>query len=395
MVDKWIPGVSIDTFALIILIMMAADMKKKQLRFPLPDQKLYFWMLITNIVMLLLDCGAFLLEGQAFPDARALNLAVTTTFYALNPLISLLYLCYCDVKLNVPRKKILRLLPLYCAPLAINIVLSVLSIHYGLLFHIGQNNVYSRGSLLALSFLLSYILLAVAFIRVLMMTNRAKKTESSEPPAMRNRITKTLLLFPLPPLIGGLIQIWFNDITVIWIVTVISLLIIFINIQNTQIATDSLTGLYNRRQADLYLKRLTQSAASAESIVFTIMDIDNFKQINDRLGHVAGDNAVRALSAVLQSQCGKSDFACRYGGDEFVVISTHGTVEDAQTLIKNLNDRLQEYCTSKNTEYRLSVSAGNALWADGYETLDAFISAADKKLYQQKARLKRRTVDRQ
>ncbi len=394
MVGRWIPAVSLDTFCLVILIILAADIKKKkQHRFPLPDQTLYFWMLITNMIMLLLDCGAFLFDGQTFPGARTLNLAVTTAFYALNPLMSLLYLCYCDVKLNVSKKKIMRRLPWYCAPLAFSIVLSGLSIRYPLLFWIGENNFYSRGPLLWLSFLLSYALLAIAFVRVLIITKKAKDTEICEAPAMRKHITKTLLLFSLPPLLGGLIQIWYNGITVIWIVTVISLLIIFINIQNTQIAMDTLTGLYNRRQADLYLQRLTQSTANAARIVLTIMDIDNFKQINDRFGHVSGDNAVRTLAAILQSQCGNNDFACRFGGDEFVVISTQE--KNIPAFIKNINDALAEYCTSKNTGYQLSISAGYANWADGYESVDAFINAADKMLYQQKARLKRRSADRQ
>lgn len=394
MVGRWIPAVSLDTFCLVILIILAADIKmKKQHRFPLPDQTLYFWMLITNMIMLLLDCGAFLFDGQTFLGARTLNLAVTTTFYALNPLMSLLYLCYCDVKLNVPKKEIMRRLPWYCAPLALSIVLSGLSIRYPLLFWIGENNFYSRGSLLWLSFLLSYALLAIAFVRVLITTKRAKDTEICEAPSMRKHITKTLLLFSLPPLLGGLIQIWYNGITVIWIVTVISLLIIFINIQNTQIAMDTLTGLYNRRQADLYLQRLTQSTASAARIVLTMMDIDNFKQINDRFGHVSGDNAVRTLAVILQSQCGKNDLACRFGGDEFVVISTQA--KDIPAFIKNINDALAEYCTSKNTGYQLSISAGYANWANGYESVDAFINAADKMLYQQKARLKRRSADRQ
>lgn len=84
---------------------------------------------------------------------------------------------------------------------------------------------------------------------------------------------------------------------------------------------DELTGLNNRRFFDLEVKRLLQQARRDQKTCgLMILDIDHFKSINDNLGHDAGDRLLRALGAFLQSVCRRpSDFAARYGGDEFVL----------------------------------------------------------------------------
>ena len=80
-----------------------------------------------------------------------------------------------------------------------------------------------------------------------------------------------MLFFPIAPLLGGVMLVLNNQITVVWLATVLSLLIVFINIQNIEIFTDELTGLYNRRQADIYLLNIVQESAKVPNLSITIM----------------------------------------------------------------------------------------------------------------------------
>jgi diguanylate cyclase (GGDEF)-like protein len=392
MVAHWVPPVSVNALGLAVLLVLLVNIKARGSRFLVSDQRLFMWMLVVNIAMLVLDAGTWLLNGQRFAGARALNLAVTAAYYALDPLMSLLYLIYCDNKLGVPRTARRKLLPLYLLPIAVNLVLTVLSIQGSYLFHIGADNRYARGSLLALSFVLSSVLMGVAFIRVARFTRRRLWGDVLSNSRVTPNGVNSLLLFALPPLVGVVVQVWFNQITVVWIGTVLSLLVVFINIQNVEIATDSLTGLMNRRQTDTYLPSLMQVRDRVFTLI--VMDLNHFKQINDHHGHIAGDNALKAMGAVLRAVCRRDEFFSRYGGDEFVVITQDGNEAYAEDLINRLNDGLAVHCRRNRLPFRLSLCAGFAVRIPAIESSDALFALADARLYEQKTALRRRATDR-
>lgn len=384
MLPQWMPAIVVNSFALSVLIILLVDFSLKQNRMLLPDQSLYRWMILLNITLLLLDSGTWLLNGQTFPQARLLNLFCTTAYYCLTPMMSLLYVRLCDIKLGVPPAERERMRLFYYIPLVLNFVLSIASVRYSLLFHVSADNVYSRGSLLGMSFLLSYSLLAVAFFRVFHKRRQARKAVSQSTYLPNRQGMRTLLIFPLLPLAGGLAQAVYNQITVVWLTTVAALLIVYINMQNIEIATDALTGLNNRRQTDAYLWGLIQDRGKYPSMTLAILDINHFKQINDQYGHITGDSALKAMAEAMRSVCGKDAFYSRYGGDEFVIVSKNGSDAQTREWVKQINQCLECYANANKLFYSLSVSAGIAIWSDRYDNVDAFFSAADTQLYENK-----------
>jgi diguanylate cyclase (GGDEF)-like protein len=307
--------------------------------------------------------------------------------------MSFLYICYCDLKIGTMPGRNKRLHMLYAAPLLINLVLALISVRSGWLFSIGLDNVYRRGSALAVSFLLSYVLLGVAFVRVLYYRKKLRAEAGGGPAGYRYGGTLALLLFPLSPLIGGLIQIANPPMTVVWLSTVFALLVLYISVQNAEIVTDPLTGLYNRRQTDSYLQGLIQGTPRAGGIRLAILDVDNFKQINDRYGHLTGDRALRTLASVLRSECARDTFCSRYGGDEFVIVTRHGGRDQLEALLARIDERLDECCGTLGEQFRLSISVGAAAWSAHTDTADTLFAAADKELYLNKRKLKRRATD--
>jgi diguanylate cyclase (GGDEF)-like protein len=104
-----------------------------------------------------------------------------------------------------------------------------------------------------------------------------------------------------------------------------------------QAVRDPLTGLYNRRYFDQTLTDHIEIATRYNrSLSVVLIDLDNFKQVNDTLGHDAGDIALCRFSALLRANARKADIVCRYGGDEFALLLPETNKENALRIVKRL-----------------------------------------------------------
>ena len=147
---------------------------------------------------------------------------------------------------------------------------------------------------------------------------------------------------------------------------------------------DTLTGLFNRRYLDDTLPRELNHARRKNSpISIAMLDIDHFKKFNDSFGHEAGDVILREIGHLFKESLRKSDIACRYGGEEFVLVlldstqeESHGRLDMIREQVKNLQIRYQEKLLGKMTLSIGIVEAnGNMLSAE------ELVTAADKALY--------------
>jgi len=140
--------------------------------------------------------------------------------------------------------------------------------------------------------------------------------------------------------------------------------------------TDGLTGLPNRRAWSDELRRaLSAAARTGERVHVAMLDLDDFKAINDSHGHLAGDRLLRELAAAWQPVVRGSDALARLGGDEFAVLLPGCSDEEAEEIA----ERLREAAPPGHT-----VSAGIARW-DGHEHADDLLERADAALYAAKA----------
>lgn len=349
----------------------------------LTDQRVFKWLLLSNLVTLLFDSAICLLDGQIFTGSHELAVAVTFGYYAMNPVMGLLYLVYCEVKLGMEKERIYHRLPFYCVPFVLHLALVVGSLFCPLLFSLAPDNSYSRGPLFPCSMVLSYILVFYAFLEIIFQMKKDGKHSG------RNcRLYRSLLLFPITPLAGGLLQTLTPEVSIVWASTVISMLVIFINLQNTEITTDALTGLFNRGQLMPYLKRRLHRRDDRQELYVVLMDLNAFKQINDRFGHLTGDQALQQVADILRWSCSREDFLARYGGDEFILVAERQIPSDIPALIEHIRGLMTCYNQQNEKSYVLSVSAGYARWEDGYSDIDAFIAAADARMYEDKRRQK-------
>jgi diguanylate cyclase (GGDEF)-like protein len=145
-------------------------------------------------------------------------------------------------------------------------------------------------------------------------------------------------------------------------------------------STDSLTGCYNRRSFELQLERdLHRAARMRQPLSLIMLDLDNFKLINDRAGHEAGDIALCMLAEALRSELRAVDTAARFGGDEFVIILPQANTEGALLVAERLRKRVAELDVPGFGS--VTSSFGVATYPRHASSRHSLVAAADRALY--------------
>jgi len=157
---------------------------------------------------------------------------------------------------------------------------------------------------------------------------------------------------------------------------------------------DGLTGLYNRAYFDQrWIEEYERCLRHSKGLTVVMMDIDNFKSVNDSFGHPAGDAVISGVANLIQSHVRKSDIACRYGGEEFVLILPETSPEQALGLCERIRTDCEAIHWPRHPDRNITISLGITGCADG-PTLQPipWIEHADSNLYKAKESGRNRSV---
>jgi two-component system cell cycle response regulator len=164
-----------------------------------------------------------------------------------------------------------------------------------------------------------------------------------------------------------------------------------------QATRDVLTGLYNRRYYDEFVAHeVERSKRYGREMAFVMIDVDNFKAVNDLAGHNVGDTVLMTVAALLEKGVRGNDVVVRYGGDEFLILLPETSDEGARIVVDRLHKTVHERLAEKQEQLvtevfpgKLDISSGIAVWSPSrHETVQQVLVRADAAMYKEKKRKK-------
>ncbi|MBU3193077.1 GGDEF domain-containing protein [Clostridium algidicarnis] len=331
---------------LVVILCHSLKNNEKQSR----QYKIFIMMLQITILMLILDILSRF-DGKPNTVYTIINHVGNFLISLASPILASLWLLYVDSQIFHEHKRTSRISYLILGINVGNVIMVVLTQFFGWFYYIDSNNIYHRGPLFLLSASITVALIALAFVLI---TVNQKNIEK--------KYYFSLVFFAVPPLICIILQVVFYGISLMLNSVVLSLLIVFLNIQNQSMHIDYLTGINNRKRLEAYLKQKVSTSNENKTFSAIMMDLDDFKSINDTFGHDVGDDALKLTAKLLKNCTRSKDFIARFGGDEFCIVLDISNKNELDCAIRRINDCTKKYNESSGKPYKISFSMGYAVY---------------------------------
>lgn len=339
------------------------------------SQRLYIVVLQATIVMAIIDILSRF-DGQPGTIYPTLNHIGNFLLFLLSQTLPSAWLLYVYQRVYGDEARTRRLFRPLLAVSAVNAVLTVLTLSSGWYYYIDSGNIYHRGQLFWIPVSMTMVLIGTAFVVIA---------------ANRDRIGRKhylpLLFHAVPPFVCIALQLVFYGTSLILSGVVLSFLAVFLNVQNDRVFTDYLTGVGNRKRLESYLEKKVGASTPDRAFSAILVDLDNFKSINDTYGHDVGDRALRISAELLRSCIRSDDLIARPGGDEFCIVLSTFDQSDLEAVVRRIDERVAEHNASSDEPYALGFSMGYAVYDPG-EHLNAeqFQKRIDALMYEDKKR---------
>ncbi|NCA95988.1 MAG: GGDEF domain-containing protein [Methanomicrobia archaeon] len=356
--------------AAILIVIFVANLKN--CRGGVFSCKLFQYIIVTGIVMFIVDTLGRLDGSTPEVSVPWLNQVGNFLLYTFNVIIPLLWLAYVIYQVYGDMKIMKKLALPFTIYAVLHTSVIVLNLFYGFYYTIDANNVYTRQFLYVVSILWNVIPLLVALVLTIL---SHKKIDS--------RKFSAYIFFPLAPAIGTILSFFTYGYSVVLPSMLISYLLVFIGIQSDTMRVDYLTGAFNRRHLEDNLRRkISEKNSSFGSIM---IDIDDYKTINDTYGHLVGDRALIDFAHVLQKSVGVNDIVARYGGDEFMIIIESKNEKGLHEIAEEITTNIRKFNDKNIYPFKLTASMGLSMYhAKDKLTMEQFQNHLDDLMYQDK-----------
>ena len=239
------------------------------------------------------------------------------------------------------------------------------------------NSLFSTTYLYNIDSGVDFFYMVFAFFQALVSMIRAEHDTKRQ----RCRVILECVLYPA---VGAIVSLYIFYVPFIILGILPSIIKILIEMQNANIYTDALTGINNRHRVNEFLERELSHCSERTPMVVYIMDVDRFKGINDRYGHLEGDRALIAVADSLKKIGSDGIVIGRFGGDEFILADARN--HNPEEMIRKIRKNLQEAAEEQNFPFSLSISVGYAICTDPSEKINDVQMRADEALYRDKKR---------
>ena len=330
-------------------------------------------MIMLIVIMTFISCSVvvvtYVVEGHGGALINFIAHMTTSFICIANMVIAYMWMLLIESHLKSEPK--LKKKIILAIPMIIGIIIIAVNIFVPCVYKLDELNYYSRKPFYWVLFAIDllYILYAIAIYIIL---------------KVRGGILKffPIYLYIGPVLAGIIIETLVPGIAVSWPCLAISIAGVLASLQNEMLYRDQLTGLYNRN----YLNFLQKNLLSKDSSHFTgvMLDMNDFKMINDEFGHAVGDRALQQMAEILKESIGDMGIVLRYAGDEFIVLINSHKQIIIDACINEIKDNLKKFNESNNEKYTLGASMGYSLYKPKEHSVDDFINYIDQRMYEDK-----------
>lgn len=337
------------------------------------EDKVYDGIAKVNILGAVAETISFLVDGKSFIGCRQLNYISNSLCFIGTVSMGLLWCLYVNLRIYRNFKKISEKMAVMMIPWMIEVVMVLGNlVRPGIMFKVSADNVYQRtGGALA-----GYITLVIYLAYSLYMVYHSRKQGV-------NLSYFPVFYFVCICFAGVLIQLVFYGVTSSWLITAVTLIFTQMQSYAENIYMDELSGLYNRRYLKAVLAK--RKNTDANSLYGIMMDVNDFKYINDSFGHSMGDKAISTMGNILFKSIPDAGIAIRYAGDEFIVLLTDAGKACVLATINEINKNISRFNDSKAEPFELSVSMGYAEFGKD-DNAEVFLRNMDDKMYEEKRR---------
>jgi diguanylate cyclase (GGDEF)-like protein len=358
-------------FVLLVIILYKSLKRKNQDTI----RKLYMGIIVTVMCFLITELLWGLGENGYIVLPRTANHIVNLFYFLLSGVTA--YLCFLYAQIIIDTRVVHSRLNLILSqiPIYVVFVLAVSSYWTKWVFYIDESNHYQRGAYTMVHVVLVYGYILVSMIQVVI---AAAKKENF----LKRKEYRNILYFICIPMIFCAAQVVIQGVPLVSMGLTGGILLVYLNSEEMLISVDPLTQLSNRNKLYQYLGGKMRSEQDRLSLHLILIDVDYFKEINDRHGHVEGDHALKRVADALRLACGdRKTMVARYGGDEFIIVCSGMQDEEVKELCTRAQSILRELNERDEVAYELTISMGFARCTREIQYVPDLIEAADQELY--------------
>ncbi len=333
------------------------------------ESRIMLAMIIVSIFNCIADMLAFTLDGKPGMQNYLLLVVGNSYLYMYNIIIGI-GIIYLIIK-HIDRKTTGLHMVFFWLLLIVEASLLFINIFYPVVFRIDENNTYRRGDYYLLFVVLGFILILYGYAYYII--NKLRN------PSLRYF---PVIEFLSPILLGNLIQMRVYGISLLPISFTIAFAAIIISLQNESIFIDKLTGVYNRYELDKVIKR--RHFRRKVRIAALMLDMNDFKAINDNYSHEEGDNALVAFANILVGVIRSEGIVIRFAGDEFIILMQKTKDIDLDVYKERIRSELDKYNGTSGKPYKLSAAIGGRIFDPHSDNLDEMVKKIDALMYEDK-----------
>ena len=342
------------------------------------SQFIFVRVLISCTALFVMDFIWLLIGFGYIEGSYWLNYWVNAIYYILTGVTSYLWFAYSEHILGSKLIENRKNLVLCAIPMAVLVIMVLCSVGTGWIFYIDDDYKFHRGEYYLVQNVIAYGYIIFtsfkAFLRIL-----------DKRQYINHMRYKTLASFLLYTIFFGTFQLLMPGTPLINIGITMGMLNVYVSFQQQLILVDPLTQMNNRNQMMKYLSNKMQNLMDGYNLYLIIMDVDNFKKINDRYGRVEGDKALVQIASALKYVCiGQNYFTARYGGDEFIIICECASNDEVNKLYYRIQNSITRSNVNSGKPYGLSLSIGVAKYGADIDSIQDFINIADAELTKMK-----------